>query len=464
MRTVLLFTCMCLMMAKADGQDPDWQYVNFPFRFGDSKMSADPDTANDVVYLTGDYFPLCDSDSITIDCQEETLASFNGHTYQTYGRFHGEIRDVVRFQGHLYAAGFFDYVNDDIDSTKRYIVRRDSDEWVSVGTVNSEVSGMTADSNYLYICGIFTQINGQPIKYVARYDGTHWQGFPDAYNEIPTMYQVRLYQGNLYVGGYFTYGSNIQNLMYFQDGAWHPVGDNPEVYGTNVTRLTVWHNELYIQGDYFTSSSAIHNHLLKWDGQTLSAPWPTFYDPNHQSASYGSGFIWMVPTTNYLYVCGSAKYIGNTQINYVARYDGTQFCGMHTQDVIYPTSGLFAYHDSIYAYNVYESTFYNPPSGLYKWIGGDDVGPCSEAVTGTEEVLYRKLSVHPNPTHNEIYVDNLHGLINYHLYDLLGRMVKEGKTSCSGQFRIDLTGITTGTYLLHIDGKTVNYSTQVVKE
>ena len=464
MRKVLPIFILILISCHASGQDPHWQSVNFPLRIGEIKLSADYDSIADLDYLVGDYFPACDSDTTDTDCLYETVASFNGQHFVTYGKFAGMIQDVARMHNRLYVAGNFDHVNDNPDTTKRFIVRQNGNNWESIGYFNNPISAMTADSNNIYVCGYFTQINNEPIKYLARYDGTTWHSIPDSEIYDPSLHDIQMYNGDLYVAGDFSYADSIKNMMYYHDGEWHGLGNNPSLFGIDVTRLTVWHNELYISGDFIMGTGEIHNHLLKWDGETVSAPWPTFYDFQGNSDTYGSGLVWMVPSTNYLYVCGSVQSIGNTEVDHVARYDGSQWCAMHTSNTTFPTASIFAYHDSLYAYLYYAFSGNDPPTGLYKWIGGDDVGPCSEAVTGTEEVLYRKLSVHPNPTHNEIYVDNLHGLVNYHLYDLLGRIVKEGKTSCSGQFKLDLTGITTGTYLLHIDGKTVNYSTKVVKE
>ena len=77
---------------------------------------------------------------------------------------------------------------------------------------------------------------------------------------------------------------------------------------------------------------------------------------------------------------------------------------------------------------------------------------CTE-ITGVNENATSDLLLIPNPTRDHFLISNLQKSCEAHIYALDGRLVKsfmatEGMT-------VDISGLTHGMYLLHIDGQTL---------
>ena len=77
---------------------------------------------------------------------------------------------------------------------------------------------------------------------------------------------------------------------------------------------------------------------------------------------------------------------------------------------------------------------------------------CTE-ITGVGENATSDLLLIPNPSRNQFIINNLQNSCEARLYALDGRLVKsfiatEGMT-------VDISGLTPGMYLLHIDGQTL---------
>ena len=70
----------------------------------------------------------------------------------------------------------------------------------------------------------------------------------------------------------------------------------------------------------------------------------------------------------------------------------------------------------------------------------------------------------PNPTIGRISVKGVSGKLAYKVYDITGRLVKTGTEKCNGLLNINLGDVTPGTYILTLSGRSVNYTTRIVKE
>ena len=77
---------------------------------------------------------------------------------------------------------------------------------------------------------------------------------------------------------------------------------------------------------------------------------------------------------------------------------------------------------------------------------------CTE-ITGVSENNASQLLLIPNPTRDHFLISNLQSECEARLYTLDGRLVKSF-TAIEGQL-IDISDLTPGMYLLHIDGQTL---------
>ena len=77
---------------------------------------------------------------------------------------------------------------------------------------------------------------------------------------------------------------------------------------------------------------------------------------------------------------------------------------------------------------------------------------CSEPM-GVDENAAKALQLVPNPSHNQVFIKNLSGNCQGHVYSLDGRMIKAFE-AYEGMM-LDISDLPEGMYLLNIDGQTL---------
>lgn len=471
MRSIFIIICLSyyLIPSQLLAQDPHWQYVDFPYNFNtwySNSVSVNilkgfEDTEADVVYLydtfyTGDW---------NLDICNYNIARFDGVNYETIGNFGNEIREVTKFQDNLYACGLFECVNS--NTNIGYLAKYNGDSWNSIGEFNGSVGAMVTDGNYLYVAGLFTQIDDQPMEGIARYDGTAWEALP-AGGFLPnsSIRAICIFQGELYVGGILDIPGELgseRGLRVMRNDQWEAINGDQYIQNTTVHDLVIYHDKLYILGDFFFGGFSLNTSILVWDGESIMAPYPDFYD-YYGNISYQSVPNVLLSTTDYLYAAGGFENIGDQEVNQLAAYGGNLWCPMYTEGLQAPIYGMFSLRDTIYSYlklNPYSDTLY--PTGLYKWIGGNDFENCSTP-TGVENREYEKLQVFPNPI-NDIarikgkFMDNS----DYTLYDITGRAVRRGNTKAQQEFQIDGSALNSGTYFLKVNSGNRIFTAKILK-
>lgn len=80
---------------------------------------------------------------------------------------------MLVYEDKLLVAGIFNCVNNGLPCSN--IAAWDGDQWCSFGAshFNNKIRDMAAWQNNLYVGGGFTQIDGQPVKYFAKWIGDH---------------------------------------------------------------------------------------------------------------------------------------------------------------------------------------------------------------------------------------------------------------------------------------------------
>ena len=72
---------------------------------------------------------------------------------------------------------------------------------------------------------------------------------------------------------------------------------------------------------------------------------------------------------------------------------------------------------------------------------------------GVDENVAKALQLVPNPSHNQVFIKNLSGNCQGHVYSLDGRMIKAFE-AYEGMM-LDISDLPEGMYLLNIDGQTL---------
>jgi hypothetical protein len=102
--------------------------------------------------------------------------------------------------------------------------RAGAPEWDSLGTANAAVRAVAVGRDgELYVAGDFTNIQGIPIPYVARYNGTQWETMGSV---NASVYYLRYdsTSDRLYASGYFSQADGraiTDRVAYWTNGAWY---------------------------------------------------------------------------------------------------------------------------------------------------------------------------------------------------------------------------------------------------
>lgn len=235
------------------------------------------------------------------------------------------IGSLAVYQGELVAGGHFSHW-EDADDYYRGVARWDGEAWVGLGHGLTAPTGIGTDAHSircllaydgdLIAAGTIGQIeNENDCAGIARWDGAQWHamdwgvGFDWMLSELNPVEAVALWQGQLFIGGYFPFaGADIDgecyNIARWEDDSWQAVGpwgwgqrypmhgiaqyEGDVVVGGvryaaqgleplgempgHGPRALLAHDGLLVAGGAFTSVGDVPAlHVAAWDGESWSA-------------------------------------------------------------------------------------------------------------------------------------------------------------------------------------------------
>jgi len=197
------------------------------------------------------------------------------------------------YQGELYGIGYYFIATDSMYITYLSLIKYDEEEsiWYSIpnsdikrtGGEGSFVSGIITDAveyeNELYVIGEFDEIGGQPIKNIAKWNGSVWS--PLLENRLPPflcgkLTKMIVYKDELFVCGEIegTNGAIYNNIARWNNQNWdnldggllEDVNDDFQIYD-----LAVFHGALYVGGEGAKINSNDEGYILhRWNGDSWS--------------------------------------------------------------------------------------------------------------------------------------------------------------------------------------------------
>ena len=125
-------------------------------------------------------------------------------------------------------------------------------------------------SGELYVSGRFTDVNGESMKGIARWDGSNWHalgsGLGDPINVVGYANSFLEYGEKLIVGGTFLNAGDLEvgYIAAWNGAAWERFGHFNEPVS-----ILAQHPELglYAAGHFESSASRITKHIAQWDGK-----------------------------------------------------------------------------------------------------------------------------------------------------------------------------------------------------
>ncbi len=200
--------------------------------------------------------------------------------------------------------------------------------WQPVGSgTSSAVYALETFNGELYAGGTFTAIGGVNAQYLARWNGSAWNGGVGLISYLASDGCLHANDTALFIGDggrvRFWNGTNMFNLT----------GVNSSSFNSNIWALTHFQDTLYVAG-FFSTPFA---HIAKWTGN------------EYVSVTSGSNaqITELIPFEDQLFVGGDLLYAGDSLVNHTALWNGTAWNRMG--------NGV---NNDVYAHCIFQDTLY----------------------------------------------------------------------------------------------------------
>jgi len=189
------------------------------------------------------------------------IAVWNGSIWTTFGTgLDGQVNALAVYNLDLIAGGTF--LNAGGNSAQR-IAKWSGSTWSNVGSgFDNEVNALATLGSYLIAGGSFQNANS-PVKRIAQWNGTLW--FPLGLGmDDGAVYVLRLYGGQLAVGGTFTTlgGTTVNRIARWNGTSWSQLGSgfSNGVYSLYANGILLYAGGAFDFADFLPASKiALYN-------------------------------------------------------------------------------------------------------------------------------------------------------------------------------------------------------------
>ncbi len=215
---------------------------------------------------------------------------------------------LCEYNGDLYAGG--DFTSADGQPTK-FIARWDGSQWHDVGGgMNHYVRDLLVYDGKLIAGGVFDTVNGEPMGHVAAWDGVSWTPLGEGINRRPGITDMIVYDGDLIVAGTFDSAGSVAspNMAKWNGTSWEAFGP-----GDNIGFRTM----IIFQGNLI-GNNAPGGGFSKWDGSS----WTTISTP------INGGVYCLDVYNDQLIAGGFFVTAGEDTVNHIIAWDGANWTGL----------------------------------------------------------------------------------------------------------------------------------------
>jgi hypothetical protein len=418
------------------------------------------DTTENVLYVGG-LFSIASGDSIV------SIARWDGNHFTKLGsglNIGSWVYSITKYNGEVYAAGNIQYLG---STHVNNIVRWNGSEWDSVGSgVNGVIRKLEVIDSNLYAGGTFDRAGNVQVNSLAKWDGNNWSdvnAFPKFDStSINTVFCMAIYQGELYIGGNFD-NDTISDIVRYSniDNNWENVGGGMHGGMSGLVDMRIYKNELYISGAFYLLDGNAGNFIQRWDGQT----WKDVgggTTGNLSNPTSNGQITDMKVHGDELYIAGVFMYAGGVPAPHVAKWNGTEWCGLGGNFDNNATIVGWC-KDTLYIGGGFWTIDGDTVNRIAKWTGGSYVDTCGVQNFIPEEVALNKMiSVYPNPASGIVTIDfpeSAGEKCTLQITDISGRQIREEKYISEKIHSLDVSGLKSGIYFIRITGD--NYTGQV---
>jgi hypothetical protein len=360
-------------------------------------------------------------------------------------------------------------------------------DWIGLGDgVNGTVNTLLIHNNKLYVGGEFTMAGTIPANNIAAYDfiSQQWESIGSLDSAVNTL---AVYNNEIYAGGKFT-----GMVSRWTGSQWQDITGG-YIYGEEVRTLEVWNNTLMIGGNFELLTGAFRRHVAGYDGTyMISSGFGTitpvndfeiFRDTIYAAcdaivgtdscalARFGS-FDWEVVIKPFSQIM---DYFAGTSIKKLSVAQDRLFCagdffcssattyGNRMMEIYFDPNGvpmfnpLLLIDSTIHTMVVYNNviTF----GGDFVAAEGDTLNHVGQLfnilsnVSGMEKNISNSINVFPNPATDQINIQIKDFITEKSCFvkilDEMGREVLNQKVN-QALFSLDLTKNNSGVYLVQV--------------
>jgi hypothetical protein len=329
---------------------------------------------NSGLVYAGGYFTNSGSQPIT------NLAVWNGSGWSAVGGGVNSIVYALAFNGNnLYVGGSFTQAG---STPATNIARWDGANWSApggglTGAAGSLVLSLAVFNGSVCAAGSFTNAGGLDVANFAIWNGSSWSAANGGISA--TGYRVVNNGTNVYVGGNFlTAGNKLMGGITSFDGAnWSPIGTKGQINGIAATARTLAGDgaNLYAGGGSLSWMGQTNaNMIARFDGTNWYPLGTGISGSSVISGPIGTGILTIALTNNYVYAGGYFTNAGGVSATNIASWNGTNWSAMGSgpggvvASILVRTDGVYAAGAPFYNVSYYNSPFFSRWDGA-NWQG-----------------------------------------------------------------------------------------------
>jgi hypothetical protein len=336
------------------------------------------------------------------------------------------------YKNHVYAGGGFTNIQ---GKPIRYIAKWDGVNWDSLPqSPNATVSSLVVCNGKLYAFGSFNKIGTTSCNKMAVWDGTTWTPITFPFSNYGIADAVE-YNGELYIGGNLFNGASAGGLIKFDGTTWSVVGQGIQGNSAWVNALKVFNNELYIGGYFQKGAGNAGDFLMKWDGT------------NYKEVIGGlDGQIWnitAVPDGLIATGCFSNPY------KYVLKISNSGICGYNDVFNNCVIGSVYA-NNKLYFFGGFRTVNGDSTLGYINNVNyTTQTDSCIAFANGVQENVLSNIKIYPNPTTSIINITDEQNQLQNAMIEITNYL---GQRVFSEPFsnQIDVSRFSSGVYTINI--------------
>ncbi len=320
-------------------------------------------------------------------------------------------------------------------------------------------SCLSTDEDKLLFAGTFGLGEEQSFNIISySFETETWS---DAFETLPEVLYARpncltRFQENWYLGGGFNGNNQVDNLYSYDGVAWtQVVNENGFGLRGTIFEMLDYAGKLAIAieriGLDYNLDEGIGSGVVFWDGLNWSGPQTLI---SFQGTPDLVRVRDIIVENNNLYALGTFYEAGGVQMRYLARWNGSQWCGLQADE-----SQTGEFRMALFQNRIIQSCFSWGLLDKVYWHDGETLSPCTTPLS-IEEVSTTDVVVYPNPINEGIFTINTEQRIDHLLmFDVQGRTVLSLKPTST---TLDVNALPTGVYFLEVSFETGSVVKKVV--